>query len=141
MRLIVQRVTNAKIVIEGEEISTIENGLLVLVGICKDDTIEDMKYCARKVVGIRLFEDEEGKAWTKSAKDLGYEILFQSQFTLFANVSKGNKPDFHKAMSSETSREFYEKFLEVSIDHLLFRSSLFTLINLGGKKFIFLGEN
>lgn len=113
MRLIIQRVTNAKIIIEGEEISTIDNGLLVLVGICKDDTIEDMQYCARKVLGIRLFENEEGKAWTKSAKDLGYEILFQSQFTLFANVSKGNKPDFHKAMSSETSREFYEKFIEV----------------------------
>lgn len=113
MRIVVQRVTNAKTVIEDNTYSEIGDGLLVLAGISKDDTKDDIAYCARKVANIRLFDDEEGKPWSKSVKDLKYNVLLQSQFTLYANMKKGNKPDFHMAMDPTNAKEFYELFVKV----------------------------
>eukprot|EP01098_Paradermamoeba_levis_P012596 TRINITY_DN553_c0_g6_i4.p1 TRINITY_DN553_c0_g6~~TRINITY_DN553_c0_g6_i4.p1 ORF type:complete len:293 (+),score=53.66 TRINITY_DN553_c0_g6_i4:747-1625(+) len=111
MKVVIQRVKSASVTVDGVVISQIGRGLLVLVGICKDDSEEDADYICKKVLGARLFEDETGKHWSKSAKDKGLEILFVSQFTLYAYLN-GNKPDFHLAMGSEVSRTFYENFLQ-----------------------------
>ncbi|XP_023705386.1 D-aminoacyl-tRNA deacylase 1 [Cryptotermes secundus] len=110
MKAIVQRVMRATVTVEDEVISSIGRGLCVLIGISKDDTKRDIEYIARKILGIRLFEDERGKRWNLSVKDKGYEILCISQFTLY-HVLKGNKLDFHNAMATEKSEAFYQEFI------------------------------
>lgn len=112
MRVIVQRVTKASVMVGDELISSIGRGLCVLVGICKDDTQKEREYLARKVQNLRVFDDESGKRWCKSVKDKNFEILCVSQFTLYA-VMKGNKPDFHNAMPGDASKQYYEEFLSL----------------------------
>ncbi|CAB3988593.1 D-tyrosyl-tRNA(Tyr) deacylase 1 [Paramuricea clavata] len=109
MRAIIQRVKQASVTVDGELISSIKEGLCVLVGIGRDDTKKDIDYLANKILKLRLFE-EDGKRWRKSVMDLNYEVMCVSQFTLMC-VLKGNKPDFHKAMDGEKSQQFYEEFL------------------------------
>lgn len=111
MKALIQRVLSAKVVVNGETISEISKGLCVLVGISRDDTKKDMEFIVRKILNLRIFDDEDGKRWAKSAKDLNLEVLCVSQFTLY-NVLKGNKPDFHNAMTSEQSEKFYNEFLD-----------------------------
>ena len=91
-------------------VSSIDRGIVALIGIHRDDTRADLDYIVRKLVSLRMWEDEAGRRWAKSAKDLDYEILCVSQFTLY-HVMKGNKPDFHLAMAGEKSKLFYEEFL------------------------------
>ncbi|CAJ0582319.1 unnamed protein product, partial [Mesorhabditis spiculigera] len=110
MKAIIQRVTKASVTVGGEVISSIGKGLCVLVGIHRDDKIEDMEFIARKIVNLRLFDAEDGKKWDKSVKDLDLEILSVSQFTLHSQL-KGNKVDFHNSMSPADAAQFYEKFL------------------------------
>ncbi len=111
MKAVVQRVLSASVTVDGEVISSISRGLCVLVGIHRDDTRQQMEYVARKVAAIRLFDDEQtGKRWNKSAKDLGLEILCVSQFTLHY-IMKGNKVDFHMAMAGDEANAFYAEFL------------------------------
>ncbi|KAJ3290466.1 D-tyrosyl-tRNA(Tyr) deacylase [Borealophlyctis nickersoniae] len=97
--------------VNGDVVGRINKGICVLVGIAVDDQEKDMDYMVRKLLGIRVFEDASNKMWAKSVKDLSLEILCVSQFTLYANSYKGNKPDFHLAMKTEQSKEFYERFL------------------------------
>ncbi|XP_037301786.1 D-aminoacyl-tRNA deacylase 1 [Manduca sexta] len=115
MKGLIQRVTNAKVTVNGEVISSIEQGLCVLIGISSNDTKKDMEYIARKILSIRIFDDGAGKKWNKSVVDKDYEILCVSQFTLY-NTWKGNKPDFHHAMPGDSSKEFYENFLQILKD-------------------------
>jgi D-tyrosyl-tRNA(Tyr) deacylase len=117
MKIVMQRVAKASVTVSDEVISTIQHGLCVLVGICRDDTQKDVDFIVRKILTIRLFEsgEEESGAgntkWNKSVVDRDMEVLCVSQFTLQSTL-KGTKPDFHLAMNSEQSKDFYEKFLD-----------------------------
>ncbi|TRY62601.1 hypothetical protein TCAL_05752 [Tigriopus californicus] len=111
MKAIIQRVSKASVSVNGELISEIAQGLCVLIGIHKDDTPKQREFLVRKILNLRIFVNpSNGKRWDKSAKDLNLEILCISQFTLY-HVIKGNKLDFHLAMSGEQSKEFYHQFL------------------------------
>ena len=110
MKAVLQRVVSGSVTVGGEVVSSIGRGIVALIGIHRDDTRADMDYIVRKLVSLRMWEDEAGRRWAKSAKDLDYEILCVSQFTLY-HVMKGNKPDFHLAMAGEKSKLFYEEFL------------------------------
>ncbi|KAG6840964.1 hypothetical protein C0991_002946 [Blastosporella zonata] len=114
MRAVVQRVTSASVTVDNQIISQISKGLMVLVGIGTDDTLMDVLTLTKKIANLRVFSDpsDPEKMWKASVKDIDGEILCVSQFTLMANTTKGNKPDFHRAMSTEPSRELYATFLE-----------------------------
>ncbi|XP_078672588.1 D-aminoacyl-tRNA deacylase-like isoform X3 [Branchiostoma floridae x Branchiostoma belcheri] len=94
-----------------ELVSSIGRGLCVLIGVSRDDTPKDMEYIVRKILNLRVFDDDQEKRWAHSVKDKNYEILCVSQFTLYS-VLKGNKPDFHQSMAAEQSQAFYEEFLQ-----------------------------
>ncbi|KAG1858072.1 D-Tyr tRNAtyr deacylase-like domain-containing protein [Suillus subalutaceus] len=120
MRALSQLVYLTCIAVDGKVISSISRGLMVLVGIGTDDTLADIETLTNKMQGrtdlrpllnIRVF-DANGTMWKSSVKDIAGEVLCVSQFTLMANTTKGNKPDFHRAMSSNASRELYTTFLE-----------------------------
>ena len=112
MKAVIQRVLRASVTVQGEIVGSIQNGLCVLVGIAKDDTDVDLDFIARKILSLRLFE-EDGTAWKKSVMDKDFEVLCVSQFTLQARCNKGAKPDFHMAMGSASSQDVYNKFLEM----------------------------
>uniref|UniRef100_A0A5K3F526 D-aminoacyl-tRNA deacylase n=1 Tax=Mesocestoides corti TaxID=53468 RepID=A0A5K3F526_MESCO len=111
MRVVIQRVKSASVHVDGQLVSEIGRGLMVLVGISRDDDEKDAAYMARKIVNLRIFEDaEKHSRWGKSVKDVGGEILCVSQFTLHS-LLKGNKLDFHLAMAPDASKTLYEAFL------------------------------
>nr|XP_009508848.1 PREDICTED: D-tyrosyl-tRNA(Tyr) deacylase 1 [Phalacrocorax carbo] len=95
----------------GEQISSIGRGLCVLLGISLEDTQRELEHMVRKILNLRVFEDESGKHWSKSVMDKQYEVLCVSQFTLQC-ILKGNKPDYHMAMPTEQAECFYNNFLE-----------------------------
>ena len=98
MRLLIQRCSSACVTVDKREVGRIGKGLAVLVGIHEDDTDEDAKWCARKLVNIRLWPKDDGKKqWHESVVSKNFDLLLVSQFTLHAKL-KGNKPDFHYAM-------------------------------------------
>ncbi|XP_008420595.1 D-aminoacyl-tRNA deacylase 1 [Poecilia reticulata] len=111
MRAIIQRVTKASVTVGEEQVSSIGRGICVLLGISADDTQKDAEYMVRKILNLRLFEDESGRAWAKSVMDRELEVLCVSQFTLQC-ILKGNKPDFHAAMPAELAQPFYISILE-----------------------------
>lgn len=111
MRAVIQRVTSASVTVNGEIISSIGRGFCVLIGICREDTEDDLDYIAQKVLKIKLFENDDGKKWSSNVVDKNFEILCVSQFTLYYHL-KGNKLDFHRAMSANLSEPFYNKFLQ-----------------------------
>ncbi|MCL4105905.1 UNVERIFIED_CONTAM: hypothetical protein GTU68_012543 [Idotea baltica] len=112
MRLLIQRVSEAKVDIDEKTVGQIEQGLLVLLGITHEDTDEDVEWLVRKLLGLRIFEDEEGRM-NLSVKDVGGGVLVVSQFTLFANTKKGNRPSFIRSAPPETATPIYERFLDV----------------------------
>ncbi|OSX65487.1 hypothetical protein POSPLADRAFT_1044845 [Postia placenta MAD-698-R-SB12] len=112
MRAIVQRVSSASVTVDNEVISSISRGLMVLIGIGKDDTAVDVEAITKKILSLRIFSDDTGAMWKKSVKDIDGEVLCVSQFTLLASTDKGNKPDFHRAMGTEQGREMYTSLLE-----------------------------
>ncbi|KAM4679337.1 D-aminoacyl-tRNA deacylase 1 isoform 3-T11 [Amazona ochrocephala] len=111
MKAIVQRVAQASVTVGGEQISSIGRGLCVLLGISLEDTQRELEHMVRKILNLRVFEDESGKHWSKSVMDKQYEVLCVSQFTLQC-ILKGNKPDYHMAMPTEQAECFYNNFLE-----------------------------
>uniref|UniRef100_A0A6I8PFB4 D-aminoacyl-tRNA deacylase n=1 Tax=Ornithorhynchus anatinus TaxID=9258 RepID=A0A6I8PFB4_ORNAN len=94
-----------------EQVSAIGRGICVLLGISLEDTQKELEHMVRKILNLRVFEDESGKPWSKSVMDKQYEVLCVSQFTLQC-ILKGNKPDYHMAMPSEQAKAFYGNFLE-----------------------------
>ncbi|KAJ2556518.1 D-tyrosyl-tRNA(Tyr) deacylase [Coemansia sp. RSA 1933] len=112
MRAVLQKVTRASVTVNDKVVGQIGKGVCVLVGISNDDTQDDMEYIAKKILGIRVFDDAEGNMWKKSAQELGLEVLCVSQFTLYGKTTKGSKPDFHEAMKSGKSRQFFDDFVE-----------------------------
>jgi len=107
MRAVIQQVKNANVVVNNEEISKIDKGFLVLLGIKDNDTMDDLAYVKKKIEKLRIFEDEDGKM-NLSIEDVGGKILLVSQFTLFGDVRKGNRPSFIQAARPEKANEFYE---------------------------------
>ncbi|KAI0005921.1 D-Tyr tRNAtyr deacylase-like domain-containing protein [Russula compacta] len=113
MRAVVQRVLSASVTVNNEVVSDISRGLMVLVGIGVDDNASDTENLAKKILTLRVFSDASGDMWKANVKDIQGEILCVSQFTLMGNTSKGNKPDFHRAMSADQSRTMYASFLQI----------------------------
>ena len=111
MKTVVQRVNNAKLSVENKLVSEISKGLVCYLGVGKGDTEEDMKWLAKKVAGLRIFSDENGKM-NLSVKDLNYEILVVSQFTLYGDVKRGYRPSFIEAELPELANKLYEKFCD-----------------------------
>ena len=109
MRVVLQRVSHASVTVEEKVIGQIQRGFLLLVGVTHDDAMEDMEYLVRKIVQMRIFEDEEGKL-NRSIQDIGGEILSVSQFTLYADTKKGNRPSFSKAAPGDVAIEMFEQF-------------------------------
>ena len=109
MRIVLQRVSHASVTVEEKVIGKIQRGFLLLVGVTHDDAMEDMEYLVRKIVQMRIFEDEEGKL-NRSIQDIGGEILSVSQFTLYADTKKGNRPSFSKAAPGDVAIEMFEQF-------------------------------
>jgi len=109
MKIIVQRVKQAQVSIEGQVYSQIKQGLLLLVGVGPEDQAEDLDYAVKKLVNMRIFSDAEGKM-NLSVKDIEGEILSISQFTLFADTKKGNRPAFTGAAKPDVAEAFYLEF-------------------------------
>ena len=109
MRVVLQRVAHASVTVEEKVIGKIQRGFLLLVGVTHDDAMEDMEYLVRKIVQMRIFEDEEGKL-NRSIQDIGGEILSVSQFTLYADTKKGNRPSFSKAAPGDVAIDMFEQF-------------------------------
>ena len=109
MRVVLQRVSHACVTVEEKVIGKIQRGFLLLVGVTHDDAMEDMEYLVRKIVQMRIFEDEEGEL-NRSIQDIGGEILSVSQFTLYADTKKGNRPSFSKAAPGDVAVEMFEQF-------------------------------
>ena len=109
MRVVLQRVSHASVTVDEKVIGKIQRGFLLLVGVTHDDAIEDMEYLVRKIVQMRIFEDEEGKL-NRSIQDIRGEILSVSQFTLYADTKKGNRPSFSKAAPGDVAIEMFEQF-------------------------------
>ncbi len=112
MKIIVQRVKSASCTVDNKTVAEIKNGYLLLVGLTHTDTLKEVEYLAKRIAKIRLFEDEDGKM-NKSILDLNYEILSISQFTLYANTSKGNRPSFTQAMAPKEAKNLYEALTKI----------------------------
>ena len=109
MRIVIQRVSHASVTIEGNVKSAIQKGYLILLGICEEDTSEDIDWLIRKVIGLRVFDDENG-VMNRSIMDVEGEGLVISQFTLFASYKKGNRPSWLRAAEHEISIPLYNEF-------------------------------
>jgi len=111
MRAVVQRVSRAQVTVNGEIAGKIGLGLLVLLGVGRDDGEADATYLAEKIAGLRVFEDAEGKM-NRSVQDVGGSVLAVSQFTLYGDVRRGKRPSFDAAAPPEKARQLYEFFVE-----------------------------
>lgn len=112
MMAVVQRVNKCTVVVDGNTISSIGRGLLILLGVHKSDTEKDIELLARKCMGLRIFPDEKGKM-NLSVSDIGGEISVVSQFTLFGDVKRGLRPYFGDAAEPELADEYYKKFISL----------------------------
>ena len=117
MRAVIQRVSKASVTIEGTVKSQIQQGFLILLGICDDDSMEDVDWLVRKIANLRVFDDEKG-VMNRSILDMNGEALIVSQFTLYASYKKGNRPSWFKAGSHEHSIPLYEAFCKALSDQL-----------------------
>ena len=111
MRVVVQRVSQASVKVDGKLTGKIGRGLMLLIGIAKEDELKDIDFIADKCVNLRIFEDENGKM-NRSLLEIGGEILAVSQFTLLGNTRKGRRPSFIEAAGPEKGEEFYNLFIE-----------------------------
>ena len=109
MRAVIQRVSKASVTIDNQLKSSIGKGLLVLLGICEEDSEEDVNWLVHKLIGLRIFDDDNG-VMNRSVSDVDGEVLIVSQFTLYASYKKGNRPSWFRAGSHEHSIPLYEAF-------------------------------
>jgi len=113
MRALLQRVTQASVVVQGSVVGEIGAGLLILLGVAKPDTAADADYLADKVLNLRIFSDADGKM-NRSVLDIGGSLLVVSQFTLYGDCRKGRRPGFDAAALAEQARALYESFVEIA---------------------------
>lgn len=116
MRVVVQRSKEARVEVEGQTVGEIRQGLVLLVGIRHEDTINDVRWMADKLVNLRIFEDEEGKM-NRSLLETGGQILSISQFTLYGDCRKGRRPNFMAAARPEQAEPLYEQFNQLLREH------------------------
>ncbi len=109
MRVVVQKAINAKCVVDDKITGSIDHGLMLLVGFTEGDSIEQIKYLCKKIINLRIFEDESG-IMNKSILDVGGSILSISQFTLYADTKKGNRPSYINALNSSEATKLYDLF-------------------------------
>lgn len=109
MKVVIQRVKNASVSINNKLYNKINNGMLILVGFTDGDTSQDIDYIVRKVINLRVFDDESG-VMNKSILDVGGSILSVSQFTLYADTRKGNRPSYVKALNGDIANKLYNEF-------------------------------
>jgi D-aminoacyl-tRNA deacylase len=110
MKALIQRVSQASVSVEGRKISGIGNGLLVFLGVGKDDTIKDVAPLVEKIVNLRIFENDHGK-FDRSVREVGGDILLVSQFTLYGDCSRGRRPDFTGAAPAAAAKDIYDATL------------------------------
>lgn len=116
MRVVVQRVRQAKVEVEEEETGAINNGLLLLVGIHENDTEEQLQWMCEKILKLRIFDDEKGKM-NYSVQDVSGELLVVSQFTLYGDAAKGNRPSYMEAAGPDKAEKLYEEMIRYFKDH------------------------
>ncbi len=112
MRAVVQRVSTCSVSVDDKIVSSIGKGLLVYLGVGKDDEEKDIKHTAEKVINLRVFPDSEG-TMNKSLIDVDGEIIVVSQFTLYGDTRKGRRPSYNKSAPAEKGSQFYRKFLQI----------------------------
>ncbi len=110
MKAVIQRVSKASVIIEGEKVALIAQGLLVLLGIVEEDNSEDIQWLSNKITNLRIFGDEHG-VMNLALKDIDGDVIIVSQFTLHANTKKGNRPSYIKAAKPEVAIPLYESFI------------------------------
>ena len=137
MKVVVQKVLNASVVVNKEEVGKINSGLLIFVGFTHNDNISNIKYIVNKIVNLRIFEDNNN-VMNLSAKELNKELLVVSQFTLYADTSKGNRPSYINSLKHEEASVLYNLFVEelkksnFKVESGIFRSDMkVNLINDG----------
>jgi len=109
MRIVIQRVKSAKVTVEGRNAARIKRGLLLLLGVGRDDTIEEIERLSKKVVNLRIFEDEGGKM-NLNIRQVNGQILSVPQFTLYADTRKGNRPGFDLSAEPKMAKDYWERF-------------------------------
>lgn len=117
MKAVIQRVTTASVTIDGNVVGQIGDGFLVLLGVGQGDGEKEIEKMVKKMVGLRIFQDENGKT-NLSLQDVGGQLLIVSQFTLLADCRKGRRPSFVKAGDPENAKRLYEKFIEACREHV-----------------------
>ncbi|KAL1303960.1 hypothetical protein AAFC00_000408 [Neodothiora populina] len=110
MKTVIQRVKSASVTVDGQLISTIGKGLLVLAAVAKDDTKAEVESMANKILKVKLWDDDKGGKWKWNVQDIDGEVLCVSQFTLLASAKRGNKLDFHKSAPASQAKELYDNF-------------------------------
>lgn len=129
MKLVVQRVKNAKVEVEGKTVGSIGKGFLVLLGVTHADTKKEADYLVKKLCNLRVFEDENGKM-NLGLKEIEGELLMISQFTLYADCTGGNRPSFTNAAKPEKANELYEYFIKkceeenIKVEHGIFGADM-----------------
>lgn len=136
MKVVVQRVSKASVSVDNQVVGSIDEGLMLLVGFTQDDTLKNIDYMVNKVLNLRIFPDEHG-VMNKSVMDIGGSILSISQFTLYGDASKGNRPSYVKALKGEEAIKLYEIFNEKLKENVLVETGVFgadmqvELVNMG----------
>jgi D-tyrosyl-tRNA(Tyr) deacylase len=110
MRAVIQRVLEASVQVDGNTVSSIGRGILVLAGLHESDTDPDMEYVIKKILGARIFNDEDG-VMNRSVTDIGGEVLLISQFTLYGDIRRGKRPSYSNAMDPDRAREAFASFV------------------------------
>lgn len=137
MRAVVQRVTSSEVTVEGVVTGKIDNGFMVLLGVSEEDNEKDAEYIANKICGLRVFEDQEGKM-NLSLKDAGGKVLAVSQFTLYGDCRKGNRPSFIQAARPEKAKLLYDHCIElikgqgIETEEGIFQAEMLVKINNDG---------
>ena len=116
MRIVVQRVKSASVVVEGQKVSQIGPGIMALVGLHEHDTDADLEYCCKRLVACKLWDNDNGGMWRHSVKQKGLSCLLVSQFTLYGTLSKKNQPDYKRSMKAAPARKLYGQFVEMVRD-------------------------
>ena len=137
MRAVIQRVSQASVTVEDRVTGSIQTGLLVLLGVEAGDTETDLSYLLKKIIGLRIFDDDAGKL-NLAIRDVGGELLVVSQFTLLGDVRQGNRPSFIAAAAPEMAQQMYEEFVrraraeKIAVQTGVFRATMqVSLINSG----------